>query len=200
MSVYLRRGSARSGRAGISAVLAVVLTLWAPAGLAREAPRYPELPNLHKVNDHLYRGGQPRNGGIRKLLEVGIRTIINLRGQDDLTRAEEAESKAAGLAYFSIPMAGLGRPTPQQISEIMAVIDAPENWPVFVHCKRGCDRTGTIIALYRISHDRWTADQAVSEAKRHGLSWFAFRMKDYISDHYRDSAKVAQRQGTYLDQ
>jgi protein tyrosine/serine phosphatase len=84
-------------------------------------------------------------------------------------------------------MAGLGRPTPQQISRVMAVIDHQENWPVFVHCKRGADRTGTIVALYRISHDHWTADQAVFEAKRHGLSRFAFRMRDYISDHYRDN-------------
>jgi protein tyrosine/serine phosphatase len=69
----------------------------------------------------------------------------------------------------------------------MAIIDEQENWPVFVHCKRGSDRTGTIVALYRISHDHWTANQALSEAQRHGLSLFAFRMKDYVSDHYRDS-------------
>lgn len=188
MPVYPGRGSSNTRRLGISAVLAFLLTNWAYAAIAQDPPRCPELPNLHKVNDRLYRGGQPQKGGIQKLREIGIRTVINLRGEDEQTRAEEAESKAAGLTYFSIPMAGLGRPTHQQISRVMAVIDAEENWPVFVHCKRGSDRTGTIIALYRISHDQWTADQAVSEAKQHGLSWFAFPMRDYISDHYRDKS------------
>jgi protein tyrosine/serine phosphatase len=90
-------------------------------------------------------------------------------------------------------MSGLGRPDPKQISRAMAIIDDKENWPVFVHCKRGSDRTGTIVALYRISHDHWSADRAVSEAKRHGLSLFAFRMKDYISDQYRDNLITASK-------
>jgi uncharacterized protein (TIGR01244 family) len=156
------------------------------AGLAQEAPRYAELPNFHKVSDKLYRGAQPRTGGVKKLAEVGIKTIINLRGADETTRAEEAEAKAAGLSYFNIPMPGLSRPTNEQVARVLAIIDAEENGPVFIHCKRGSDRTGTIVALYRISHDDWTAEQAVMEAKRHGMSWMEFGMKDYVSDYYRD--------------
>ncbi|HEX8185228.1 MAG TPA: dual specificity protein phosphatase family protein [Blastocatellia bacterium] len=160
--------------------------LVASAGLAQEPIRYAELPNFHKVNERLYRGAQPKSGGVKKLSELGIKTIINLRGIDDQTRAEESEAKAAGVSYFNIPMPGLSRPTPEQVSRVMAIIEAEENWPVFIHCKRGSDRTGTIIALYRITHDDWTANQAMSEAKSFGLSWVEFGMKDYISDYYRD--------------
>jgi tyrosine-protein phosphatase SIW14 len=167
-------------------VVASLLMLVAPAGLAQEARRYDELPNFHKVDERIYRGGQPRSGGIQVLSELGIKTIINLRGADEQTRAEEAEAKAAGLSYFNIPMPGLNRPTHEQVARVMAVLEDEENGPFFIHCKRGSDRTGTIIALYRISHDKWTANQAMSEAKNYGLSWVEFGMKDYISDYYRD--------------
>src|SRR5215210_9151900 len=99
--------------------------------------------------------------------------------------------------YKELP--GLTRPSDKQIARVVEIIDAPENGPVFIHCKRGSDRTGTIIAVYRISHDKWTANQAMSEARNLGLSWVEFGMKDYISDYYRDrnasNRKPAQNVG-----
>ena len=79
----------------------------------------------------------------------------------------------------------LGRPTDEQVERALAVIDARENWPVFVHCQRGADRTGVIIAVYRILRDKWTAEQAIDEAKRFGMAGLQFRKKDYISDYYK---------------
>jgi tyrosine-protein phosphatase SIW14 len=184
--IYPRRRSLNRGRAIVWAALTLLLIHSASFALPDQTTRYPELPNFHRVNDNLFRGGQPEAGGIKRLREIGVRTVVNLRGEDEQTRAEEAEAKAAGMSYFSIPMSGLGRPTDEQVSRVMAVIESEENWPVFVHCKRGCERTGTIIAIYRVSHDQWTADRALSEAKRLGQSWFAFRMRDYVSDHYRN--------------
>ena len=172
---------------------AVVTALITSAGLAGQAPRYAELPNFYKVNEKLYRGGQPKAGGVRKLAEFGIKTIINLRGADETTRAEEAEARAAGLTYFNIPMPGLSRPTHDQVARAMAVLNDELHWPVFIHCKRGSDRTGTIVALYRISNDEWTAGQAMTEAKRHGMSWLEFGMKDYVSDYYRDRNAGTQK-------
>jgi uncharacterized protein (TIGR01244 family) len=196
----------RAGRLGasilkeqISRIMAVALLsmLVAQSGLAQDLAQdkagYAELPNFHKVSERLYRGGQPRSGGVKRLAELGIKTIINLRGVDQQTRAEEAEAKAAGLAYFSIPMPGLSRPTNEQVSRVMAIIEAQENGPVFIHCKRGSDRTGTIVAVYRIARHEWTANQAMSEAKNFGLSWMEFGMKDYISDYYRDRKAGKQK-------
>ena len=173
-------------RAGRTLAVAVVFMAFASAGLTQSKPRHAELPNFHKVHDSLYRGGQPKEGGIRKLAALGIKTIINLRGEDDLTRAEESEAKSVGLSYFNISLSRWRRPSHEQISRVMAIIETQENWPVFIHCKRGSDRTGTIVALYRISHEGWTAQQAISEARRLGMSWIEFGMKDYISDYYRD--------------
>ena len=151
---------------------------------AQNEKSYKELPNFHKVSDKLYRGAQPLSGGVKKLAELGIKTIVNLRGDDERTREEQREAETAGLHYFNVAMPGLSAPSEQQVASVIAIIYSPENQPVFIHCKRGSDRTGTIAAVYRISHDAWTADRAIAEAKLYGMSWTEFGMRGYISDYY----------------
>jgi len=152
---------------------------------AQENRSYDKLPNFHQVNENLYRGAQPQRGGLERLSELGIKTVINLRGASDETRNEQVEAEVSGMRYFNIPMSGVGRPTDEQVERALAVIDNRENWPVFVHCQRGADRTGVIIAVYRILHDQWTEEQAITEAKRFGMARLQFRKKDYISDYYK---------------
>lgn len=162
------------------------LALFSLTAAAQTEAQYPELPNFHQVNAQLYRGAQPREGGIRKLAALGIKTIINLRGADEHTRAEQKEAEALGLRYFNISLPGLSRPSNEQVARVLALINDAQNQPVFVHCHHGEDRTGTIVAVYRISHDNWTSQQAQTEANHYGMRWVQFGMKDYISDYYRD--------------
>lgn len=163
---------------------------------AQSEPSYKEIPNLHKVSDHLYRGAQPLNGYAKKLGELGVKTVINLRGEDELSRTEQQEAETAGLKYFNIAMPGLSAPSDEQVSRVMAIIDNADNQPVFIHCKRGSDRTGTIAAVYRISHDGWNAERAISEAKHYGMSWAEFGMKGYIADYYKQHLSRARNQST----
>src|SRR6187549_3822181 len=122
---------------------AAVIAVVALSSFAQSEIRYEELPNFHCVNSQLYRGAQPKAGGISKLAALGIKTIVNLRRPDDETRAEARAAEAAGLHYFNVPMPGTSKPTDAQMDGALAIINAPENQPVFVHCKRGSDRTGT---------------------------------------------------------
>jgi tyrosine-protein phosphatase SIW14 len=161
--------------------------LLACAALAQsEEVRLKEVPNFHQVNQGLYRGAQPKEGGIQVLAARGIKTILNLRAADERARAEEVEARAAGLRYFNIPMEGLDRPTDEQVERALKIINDTANQPVFVHCKHGADRTGTVIAIYRMTHDGWSTEEALREAKHYGLSMFQFGMKDYIKDYGRD--------------
>jgi uncharacterized protein (TIGR01244 family) len=173
-------------------MLLAAMAVLSLAIFAQENQSYKELPNFHQVNENLYRGAQPQRGGVKKLSELGVKTVINLRGASDETRKEQAEAEASGMRYFNIPMSALGRPTDEQVERAMAIIDARENWPVFIHCQRGADRTGVIIATYRILRNQWTGEQAIAEAKRFGMARIQFRKKGYISDYYKQRRKAQQ--------
>jgi tyrosine-protein phosphatase SIW14 len=173
----------RLNRLKIMAAASMLLAVVA-AGAGSQESQEKVLPNFHEVNEHLYRSAQPLSGGMRLLAAKGIKTIINLRGEDEGTRSEEQDARAAGLRYFNVPMEGLSRPTDAQVEKVLALINDSQNWPVLVHCNHGKDRTGTIIACYRISHDGWTSEKAKAEAKHYGMSWVQFGMKDYIKDYY----------------
>jgi tyrosine-protein phosphatase SIW14 len=162
-------------------LLLAMLALAAPAQLESSQTG---LPNFHQVNPQLYRGGQPKTGRLRKLKDLGIKTIVNLRGEDDSTRAESEEANLLGLHYFSMSLPEFSKPKDEDVRRALEIINAPENQPVFVHCHHGKDRTGTIVACYRISHDGWTAEQAKNEASRYGLSWIEVGMRHYIDNYY----------------
>jgi protein tyrosine/serine phosphatase len=147
--------------------------------------RYAELPNFHLVNSQLYRGAQPKTGGLQRLKTIGIKTIVNLRGADEHTQAEEREARTLGLRYYNVALPEFSRPKGKDVERVLDLINATENQPVFVHCRRGADRTGTVIASYRITHDGWTATEAKKEAEKYGLSWTQRGMKHYIDEFYQ---------------
>jgi tyrosine-protein phosphatase SIW14 len=163
----------------------IVVLLVATLGASSRESKEEALPNFHQVNENLYRGAQPEKGWVKELTALKIKTVINLRGEDEGTSAEAAEARAAGLRYFSVPLPGLSRPKDEQVEKVLAIINDSQNWPVFVHCHHGEDRTGTIIAIYRITHDGWTSEEAKKEAKKYGMSRFQFGMKSYIGDYYK---------------
>ena len=159
---------------------------------AQTDQKYYDLPNFHQVGRNLFRGAQPGSSGLTRLHQLGVKTVVNLRDDDERASGEELPAKSAGLQYFNIPLSGLARPHDEQVRRVLAIIYAPENQPVFVHCRRGADRTGTIIAIYRMEHDGWTAEKAEAEANRFGMGFWQRDMKGYI----RDFSKPQQKQNT----
>jgi tyrosine-protein phosphatase SIW14 len=163
---------------GMIACLAPALIAAQTSGNAA-APEAPGVPNFHQVNDHLFRGAQPLPEGFKSLAKLGIGTVIDLRAEH--SSAVEAEAvKAAGMRYVSVPMNGFHAPSNEQITKILGLIDSITDGPVFIHCRRGADRTGTVIACYRIKHDHWAGDKAVAEAESFGMSFTEVGMKHYI--------------------
>ena len=169
----------------------IVLVLFiASLATAQEADRkYKELPNFRQVNAELFRGGQPQKGGLQRLSELRIKTIINLRENDGLASQEEAEARALGFRYFNVPLDGFRRPSDEEVDKILALVTDVENQPVFVHCKRGSDRTGMVIAIYRILFEGWATEDAKAEAKKYGLGFWQHGMKDYIGDYSKRHKK-----------
>ena len=173
-------------------VLLWVLVFVSAPTFTQDAGPYKELPNFQKVNEGLFRGGQPRQGGYELLSQMGVKTVVNLRDDDSRAKEEEFEVEQAGLKYFNVPLRRLGPPKDEKIEALLSIITNPENQPVFVHCAQGADRTGIVIAAYRITYDGWTFDQAKAEAKRYGLKPWQLRMKRYIRDYYNRQIKNSE--------
>jgi len=180
-------------RKRLGQLIAVMMTLLliTLVSLAQIDPLYPELPKFHTVNKQLYRGGQPKAGGVKKLAELGIKTIVNLRDEGKEAQAEKTEAEAAGLRYFNVPMPKFNPPTDEQVARVLTIIEAAENQPVFVHSKDGANSTGIIIAVYRMVHDGWDNSRAAGEAEYHGMSMFQIKQKSYIS-HYDASCRCSK--------
>jgi tyrosine-protein phosphatase SIW14 len=140
----------------------------------------PGIENFHQVDAHVYRGAQPTEEGIQYLAKVGVKTVIDLRAADGRSRKEEQLVIAAGMKYINVPMSGLTPPTQAEIGRILEVLENDSAGGVFVHCKRGADRTGAVIASYRIDHDGWDNPRALSEAMADGMSFFQLPRQSYI--------------------
>lgn len=145
----------------------------------RGLPAREGIHNFGQVSERLYRGAKPEGTSIQNLKRLGVGTIINLCLPGELSSQEEVEAQANGITYTNVPFKGMGRPTAEQIQTVLAIIEGASG-PVFVHCKHGCDRTGTIIACYRIRHDGWSNKSALEEARKYGLSRLERGMKAAI--------------------
>jgi tyrosine-protein phosphatase SIW14 len=167
------------------AVMALALSLPAsPAhvettGKVPSIVAVPGIPNFHQVNEHVLRGGQPAAESWPSLARLGVKTVIDLRREDEHSTAEEAQAvRAAGMNYVNVPMKGVVEPTNEQIAKVLTLLNSQDL--VFVHCKRGADRTGAVIACYRIAHDQWERKQALNEAKSLGMAWDQMGLKHYV--------------------
>jgi tyrosine-protein phosphatase SIW14 len=142
------------------------------------------LPNFQKVDDHVYRGAQPTKSGFKDLAERGIKTVVDLRDIGEHSQADEQKVVTdLGMRYVSIPMQGMSTPKNDKVAAVLTLLNDATSGPVFVHCKRGADRTGTVIAVYRIFHDGWESKRALGEAKSYGMSVFQRAMQHYVTDY-----------------
>lgn len=115
------------------------------------------LNNLFKVNDSIYRSEQPGLDAIKYFDSLGIKSILNLRAG----HSDSNVLSTGNLNYYNVQMR-TGRFTDSEIIQALRIVkDAPK--PLLVHCKHGSDRTGVVIAMYRIIFENWTKEKATDE-------------------------------------
>lgn len=140
-----------------------------PAGHASAPQRdVAGLGNLGQVDAGLWRSAQPSADGYRRARELGVRTVVDLRGGKE----NAARVRAAGLAY--VPLRTSARRLDEDdLVAFLRVATDPARRPVLVHCAAGHDRTGACVAAYRRVVDGWTADQALGEMNAFGAApWY----------------------------
>src|SRR5437660_8300819 len=121
------------------------------------------IDNFGRINQNYYRGAQPDGRDYADLSALGVKTVIDLTrdGRDD----ERQMVERAGMRFYRIPLTTSDRPSSTAVAQFLKVVNDPANQPVYVHCQGGRHRTGTMTAVYRMTHDGWTADHAYAEMK-----------------------------------
>ena len=161
----------------------------------RPAPRITVLgvSNFGEVNSHLYRGGQPKGAGYTNLKKMGIDVVVDLRlsGKD----TEEKNVTAAGMKYVAIPWHCMF-PKDKHTAKFLEVLEANKEKRIFVHCRYGDDRTGMMIAAYRMAVEGWTPEEARKEMEKFGFHKLVCpRLGPYEHDfpeHLKKSADFKQ--------
>lgn len=119
--------------------------------------------NFARVSNTLYRGAQPSETAYNELKNIGVAVVVDFRDEKDEIAKEKARVEGAGMEFISLPWSGRSLPTHEEVATFLNLMHDTKGKKVFVHCKEGRDRTGTMVALYRMTFDRWTVEQAVAE-------------------------------------
>jgi tyrosine-protein phosphatase SIW14 len=144
-------------------VVAAALFLGAPSARSQTAQNPEGVPNFARVTDMLYRGAQPSSAGFNALQHMGVGIVVNFRNEAKETSVEEREVESLGMKYVGIPWSGRDNPSDALIVQFLDLVRTNPQTKIFVHCQRGADRTGTMVAAYRIAVQHQSVKDAVSE-------------------------------------
>jgi tyrosine-protein phosphatase SIW14 len=123
--------------------------------------------NFGEVTPYLYRGAQPSLQGFQGLAAMGIDMVVDARLSHK--SSEKKVVTAAGMQYISIPWHCMF-PKDKAMAQFLAVLRDNPKKKIFVHCRLGDDRTGMMIAAYRMAVDNWSAEEAWTEMMHFGMN------------------------------
>lgn len=137
--------------------------------------------NFGKISPTYYRGGELKDHDAADLASLGVKTVIDLRG-DDYDPAEAQLVTSSGLQYVRMPMTTHTAPTAEEIAKFLSIVTDPAKQPVYVHCVEGRHRTGVMTAVYRMTVDGWTAARAFDEMKQYkfGMDFLHPEFKRFV--------------------
>lgn len=102
------------------------------------------------IEGRFYRSAQLSGPALERLIRgKGLRTVINLRGndQDSGWFLEEQEVvRQHGVNLYTFDLSANKLPVYLKLRRIIELLASAEK-PVLIHCKRGADRTGLVSAL-----------------------------------------------------
>lgn len=131
--------------------------------------RYPVKHYIEKVSDELWRGSRLNPEDYQILRNNGIKLIVNLCAEKDLDTKLAA---IVGIRSIRIKVIDNTCPTLEQIQIFLLLFNDMRNTPMFVHCEAGKGRTGIFVACYRMSKQRLVLEDALNDAKKHGLTLY----------------------------
>jgi protein tyrosine/serine phosphatase len=176
-------------------ILVLVLMLLPSLALARDVSwakpiTLAGVPNLNQVTPLLYRSAQPDAEGFANLAKsLKVKTVIDLRE----SKTDEAYLGTSKIRPYYVPMNAL-HITKEQIIAALTLIRAHQGeGPILVHCQHGADRTGVVMAMYRIIYQGWSKQQAIDEMKNGGYNFHSifFNIPAFINNADIPAIKAA---------
>lgn len=176
-------------------ILVLLLVLIPSLALARDAnwakPMIMQgVPNLNQVTPILFRSAQPDAAGFANMAKtLKVKTVIDLReSQTDAAYLGTSKIKA-----YYVPMNALHITTDEIVAALKLIKAHEGEGPILVHCQHGADRTGVVMAMYRIIYQGWSKAQAIDEMKNGGYNFHAifFNIPDYINNADIPAIKAA---------
>ena len=152
-------------------------------GAPAEKLKLAGVPNAGKVSEMLLRGAQPSAQGLAELKKLGVTTIVDLRGNSGPLAWERAQAESLGMRFVNIPVLGWSAPGDAKVAQFLKVVQQDPTQKIFVHCYYGEDRTGVMVATYRIAQQNWTPEQAAAEMNSFGFHYHLYPgMKSYVRE------------------
>ncbi len=154
--------------------------------------------NFHVVvPGQVYRGAQQSRAGLEELVSnYGIRTVVNLRGCCDGAPWHREQSRATQHLQVSqedIVFSSGRMPAGPEVRRLMEVLDQAD-YPLYLHCFRGADRTGLACAIYLL-----LKTDATCVAARRQLGWryghFSFGRSGWLDHFFESYQDWLRRQG-----
>ena len=123
------------------------------------------LKNCYRVSEELYRCEQPTRANLGELQALGIHSILNLREH----HTDSKDFEKAGVKLYLERMEAGELTVDNLVAALRQFRAAPK--PVLVHCWHGSDRTGSVVAAYRIAFQNWTPAAALDELRHGGYGY-----------------------------
>ena len=144
----------------------------------------PDLPEFHEVvKDAIYRGGQPTDAGIVRLAGLKIKTVLNLRDEDPMrAHYERRLVESLNIKMIETPISSIFGPSDETMTSAQAVLNDPSNYPIYIHCLHGQDRTGLAIGLYRVFTQKMLPREAYSEMVALGFRPYLIGLRYYFEE------------------
>ncbi|MCK0119930.1 tyrosine-protein phosphatase [Loktanella sp. F6476L] len=109
--------------------------------------------NFEAVADGVYRSNQPSPDRFAAYAEMGIKTILNLRGglKEPFYLFEKEACDALGLKIVTVGLSARKAPQKIRLIQLFEAFETIEK-PFLIHCKSGADRTGLASAFYLLAY------------------------------------------------
>lgn len=165
-------------------VLCVISFLFSFAASAHSFASTPR--NFAQVTENIYRGARPDRYDLHDLvMDYEIFSDINLENDEDAVADERYIAQKLDLKYLSTPLSAKYEPDDEDIDRVLAQLQNPRNFPIFIHCKHGQDRTGLIIGLYRVEVQGWSPARAYREMLTNGFHPELTGLRNYFFSRVR---------------